>query len=229
MMERFETGAEHFQDHEILEVLLFNAIPRANTNPIAHALIGAFGSLSAVFRASVRELMLVDGVGQKTAEYLRCIGLCFERVHPAAPNYPPYFSPKTFGDYLEEEYKDKKKEVLELYCLNKLGRLYFKKEFSTGKNDEVVTDPSKIGEVLLVKKPHTVVVAHNHPNGTRNPSSQDDVFTKQLYILCTMYNVKLGDHFIVGSDGLFSYHTVGRLDKIKNSCKDIQTDEGSRV
>lgn len=226
MMERFEADAEHFQDHEILEVILYNAIPRSNTNPVAHALIRAFGSLAAVFRASVKELMLVDGIGKKTAEYIRCIGLCYTRINSEEPECPLYFSPKAFGDYLERDYKGNSKEILEIFCLNKLGRMYFRKEFSSGKNNEVKTDPARISEILLVKNPHTVVVAHNHPNGTRAPSLQDDVFTKQLYILCAMHNVRLGDHIIVGDDGLFSYHATGALEKIKESCSDIQLGGG---
>lgn len=229
MMERFETGAEHFQDHEILEVLLFNAIPRSNTNPLAHALINAFGSLAGVFRASVKELMLVNGVGKRTAEYIRCIALCYERISPAPQNQPLYFSPKKFNDFLEEEYRGKTKEVLEIFCLNKLGRLLFRKEFSVGKSDEVQAEPMAISELLTVQKPFTVVAAHNHPNGVRNPSEQDDIFTKQLYILCAMNNVRLGDHIIVGRDGIYSYHAVGKLDKIKKSCKDIQFNEGSTL
>lgn len=227
MMQRFETGAEHFQDHEILEVLLYNAIPRTDTNPIAHALIKAFGSLAEVFRGSVKELMLVEGVGKKTAEYIRCIGLCFERCNDTTERAPLYFNPKLFSDYLEEEYRNQNREVLEVFCLNKLGKLFFRKEFSVGKIDEVKLDPTEISEILLVKKPFAVVVAHNHPHGTRNPSAQDDVFTKQLCLMCMLHNVRLGDHFIVGRDGIYSYHAVGKLDKIMNSCNEIRYGGGN--
>ena len=227
MLERFEVGAEHFQDHELLEVLLYNAIPRSNTNPIAHALISAFGSLSGVFHASIRELMLVRGVGKRTAEYIKCIGLCFERVNPAAKEQSRYFNPKDFGDYLEEEYRGKRTEELELFCLNKLGRIFFRKSFSTGESNAVKAEPSEISELLLVKKPHTVVAAHNHPYGSRNPSSQDDVFTKQLCLMCRLHNVRLGDHLILGRDGVYSYRASGKLDKIQSSVKEIESDRGS--
>ena len=226
MLERFEVGAEHFQDHELLEVLLYNAIPRSNTNPIAHALIAAFGSLSGVFRASIRELMLVRGVGKRTAEYIKCIGLCFERVNPTAKEQARYFNPKDFGDYLEKEYLGKRTEELELFCLNKLGRIFFRKSFSTGESNAVKAEPSEISELLLIKKPHTVVAAHNHPYGSRNPSSQDDIFTKQLCLMCRLHNVKLGDHLILGRDGVYSYRASGKLDKIQSSVEEIENDRG---
>ncbi|MDE6411446.1 MAG: hypothetical protein K2L02_02800 [Clostridia bacterium] len=229
ILERFETDGERFQDHEILEILLFNAIPRSNTNPLAHALIDAFGSLAAVFRASVKELMLVDGVGKRTAEYLRCIGLCYDRTNPVPQNMPLFNNSKEFGDFLEEAYRNKTKEILEIYCLDKLGRVQFKKAFSIGKSDEVRVDSKEFAELLVVKKPHTVVVAHNHPHGLRNPSEEDDIFTKQFLILCRVHNVKLGDHIVVGRDGAFSYRSTGRLEKIKQSCVDIPFGEGSSV
>lgn len=229
ILERFEVDGEHFRDHEILEILLFNAIPRSNTNPLAHALINAFGSLAGVFRASMKELMLVDGIGKRTAQYIRCIGLCFERTNPVSENVPVFNTSKAFGDFLEAEYSKKTKEILEIFCLDKLGRLQFRKEYSVGKSDEVKVDSKEFGELLVVKKPHTVVLAHNHPYGTRNPSVQDDTFTKQFLILCRVHNVKLGDHIVVGRDGAFSYHTTGRLDKIKQSCVDIPFGEGSSV
>ena len=229
MLERFEADAEHFQDHEILEVMLYNAIPRSDTNPVAHALINSFGSLADVFRASIKELMLVNGVGKRTAEYIRCIGLCYERIKPEPKNHPLYFNPKAFCDYLEEDYRGKSAEVLEIFCLNKHGRIFFRKEFTTGKRDEAQASPTEISELLLVRKPFTVIAAHNHPNSTRNPSCQDDVFTKQLCMLCLMHNVRLGDHVIVGRDGVYSYHAVGKLDKIVKTCKEIQFDGGSSL
>ena len=229
MLERFETGAEHFQDHELLEVLLYNAIPRANTNPIAHALIESFGSLTGVFQASVRELMLVRGVGKRTAEYIKCIGLCFERVNPAPQTIPSYFSPKAFSDFIAREYNGKAKEELEIFCLNKLGRIFFRKKFSTGESRSVQAEPTEISELLLVKKPHTVVAAHNHPYGSKTPSAQDDLFTRQLCLMCLIHNVRLGDHLIVGQDGIYSYREVGKLDKIRNSIQEIETRHGSEL
>lgn len=222
MMKRFETGAEQFQDHEILEVLLFNAIPRCNTNPIAHALINSFGSLAGVFQASVNELTLVQGVGKKTAEYIRCIGLCYERIKPASDSLPQYFNPKDFCDYLEENYRDKTREVLELFCLDKQGRMFFRKQFTLGKSDRVEVDPREINKLLLIQKPHSVVAAHNHPRSFRFPSSTDDSFTKWLFMLCYMSNVQLADHVVIGTDGAYSYRAAGKLEKIKASCKDIE-------
>jgi len=79
MLQRLE-HAEGLQDHELLEILLFNAIPRKNTNPLAHELLTSFPSMGELFRADYAELLNVDGVGPETAAYLRCIGLLMERI-----------------------------------------------------------------------------------------------------------------------------------------------------
>ena len=229
MMERFEADAEHFQDHELLELLLYNAIPRSNTNPIAHALIESFGSLAEVFHASIKELMLVRGVGKRTAEYIKCIGMVYERVNPLHKSRALYFSPREFSTYLEEEYGGKTKEELEIFCLDKLGRISFRKKFSSGDSLEVKAEPAEISELLLVQKPHTVVAAHNHPFASRNPSVQDDLFTKQLCLMCRLHNVRLGDHVIVGRDGIYSYRETGKLDKINRSVQKMESDPGSDV
>ena len=67
-------------EHELLEILLFNAFQRKNTNPIAHALLDSFGSISGVLNASVEELCAVEGVGESVALYLKCIGECTKRT-----------------------------------------------------------------------------------------------------------------------------------------------------
>ena len=80
MLERLEHAERSLEEHELLEILLFNAIPRKNTNELAHALLSAFGSLDALFHAGTDELKAVPGVGGSTAAYLRIIGMFLERA-----------------------------------------------------------------------------------------------------------------------------------------------------
>ena len=73
--------ADGLQDHELLEILLFSAVPRKNTNPIAHELLSAFSTLEGVFRADMEELLSVKGVGKETAAYLKCVGALYARMN----------------------------------------------------------------------------------------------------------------------------------------------------
>ena len=92
MIERLENGEAGLSDHEILELLLFNAIPRKNTNEIAHALLNKFGSISAISRADLESLKAVEGIGEGTAAYLRCVFLLMERMKfEPEKNFPIFY------------------------------------------------------------------------------------------------------------------------------------------
>ena len=221
MLERLGQNESSLQDHELLEILLFYVLPRRNTNPIAHALIRAFGSLSGVFRASMEELLLVKGVGKATAQYLRAVALGFSRVNLKDGVPVKVSTPAELFQYLQEKYRNNTTETLELLCVDKQNRVFFCKEFSVGKKNEVRLNPREASSLMLAKKTHLIIAAHNHPNASSAPSLEDDRFTKQLGMLCVINNVKFGDHVIVGNDGVYSYHASGRLDEIMRDCAQI--------
>jgi DNA repair protein RadC len=92
-------------EHEVLEALLFNAVPRVNTNDLAHRLLARFGSVPAVLGAPVRLLKEVDGVGESLAAYLRCIGTFCERYYAEYRNrFPQTYEQKEFLAYAYREY-----------------------------------------------------------------------------------------------------------------------------
>lgn len=129
MLQRLE-HAEGLQDHEVLEILLYNAIPRKNTNPLAHALLNAFPSLEQLFRASYEELLTVDGVGPETAAYLRCIGILRERIPSSEEAAPAAFGAGNFSAYLLERYSSLKEEVIEIFCMDAQERVHSSKRFT---------------------------------------------------------------------------------------------------
>ena len=215
IMDRLKSGPDSLQDHEVLEILLFNALPRVNTNPIAHDLIKSFGNLSGVFSASVEQLCAVHGVGPSAAEYIRCIGMCFERVRAYTEELPRYFNVYTYTQYLEKTMRDVPYEVLQIFCVDKNGKVFFRKSFDNENDRSVIVEPTEISRILVAQEPHAVVVAHNHPNEVSRPSTADDGFTAQVQVLCSANNVKLYDHIIIGTDGAYSYYLAGRMDDIR--------------
>ena len=92
MLERLERAEGSLEEHELLEILLFNAIPRKNTNELAHRLLSAFGSLRSLFRAGMSELKAVPGVGESTAAYLKIVGMFLERADGKELSLPSAFS-----------------------------------------------------------------------------------------------------------------------------------------
>ena len=217
------------QDHELLEILLFNAIPRKNTNPIAHALIDAFGSLENVFTADIEALKDVEGVGQSVAEYLRCVGLIFSRgeskknIPISAANW------HEFSAVLKERYQNLSHEVIEFFFLDSKHSVKMVKRYSSHDGGRAKVSTEEIIKLLSAHRSETLVVAHNHPNSSSKPSAQDDLFTAQLHMYCTMHGVKLRDHVIVGQDDSFSYFYSGRIENIRHEFDVDKMIAGKRI
>lgn len=209
---------ETLYDHELLEMLLYNAYPRMNTNPIAHALLERFVTLSEVFDADVAELETVEGVGKACARYIKTVGLCYKRIIVAAEGAVVL---KTYGDcvkFASIRLRGKREEYLELYLTQKSGKIKRIVSFTTEDMNRVTVTAEKIVEVFAYAKPFAVIAAHNHLNGNVQPSKSDDMFTKQLQLICSMNGVALADHLIYGGpDNVYSYFDSGKLSEIKKN------------
>lgn len=209
---------DSFADHELLEALLFSVLPRVNTNPIAHALIDRFRSLSGVLNASAEELMQVDGVGRSAAMQISLVNKICRRYTAAAES-------EYFGNYgkiytfVRGRLAGKISESVEFYCLEKDGTI--KRIYSDSSLDahKILIDPQSLVDIIAYARPVSLVVAHNHPQTDCEPSAADDDFTRQLQIICSMNNVNLIDHCIYSNktDRLYSYFNHNRLDDIKKN------------
>lgn len=215
MYEKLRNG-DSLNDHEILEVFLFNACPRKNTNPIAHELLDKFGSLSGVFSASEEQLVTVDGVGQNVATFIKCVAECNRRIALEFAGIAVLKNYADFKNFTVARMRRRNTEILELYCMDKNGKVTSINSFTNEDMNKVEISADKISRVLAIEKPYGILLAHNHLSGLCMPSSNDDRFTSQLQLLCSMHNVRLYDHCIYASDTeVYSYHGSGELDKIK--------------
>lgn len=214
MLQRLRT-ADALQDHELLEILLFYAIPRKNTNPIAHELLSSFGSLSGVLNASPDELKGVFGIGDETAAFLRCVGLLYERAHTVREEQPKLFSVRDFSDFLCSRYRTLAEETIEVFCLDGQQRVKCSKRFGVSEPDRASLAPEQLARVLSSVQPRGLVLAHNHPFAPAIPSAADDRFTAQVQLICSLHGVTLYDHIIIGTDGAYSYYLVGRMESIR--------------
>ncbi len=213
MLDRATAG--DLQDHELLEILLFNPIPRKNTNEIAHGLLARFGSLKNVLAADEAELMRVEGVGKRTAQYLVSIKELVSRV-VVSETRPTALSFGNISSFVRERFVGLGEEVMDIFCLDKTDKIKHTARFETGETLRVSLNMDEVERVLIAHSPYSVVAAHNHPKNTCHPSVQDDLFTAQLQLLCSLNKVKLRDHIIVGADGMFSYFAHGRMEEIEN-------------
>lgn len=203
-------------DHELLEILLFNAYKRVNTNPIAHALINAFGSLAGVFEADVEQLMTVEGVGENVALYIKCVGEVNRRIREINTGVAVLKTYEDFKRFTLMRFRCATEETLEIYSIEKNGKIKRISPFTNYESGKVEVNSDKIAQVIANAKACGMLVAHNHLSGNSNPSMNDDKFTAELQLLCSMNNVILYDHCIYASDdNVYSYFEHGKIDKIR--------------
>lgn len=210
MYEKAEKGV--LAEHEWLEVLLFGAIPRRNTNDIAHALIKQFGSVDKVFFASVEELQKVPGVGANVAAQIRAIGHFFEKYRENQElTFQAPFETNTFIPFVKAAYKELTVEVLDVYLLDGAGYVEKKRRFSGQSIANVQVVPEGISSFILSEGVSGVVLVHNHPFGSATPSVSDNLLTKNCQVLCSINNRLFCDHLIYAPDGVYSYYLGGDL------------------
>lgn len=216
MLERLERSEESFCDHELLEILLFNAIPRRNTNDIAHNLLSKFGSIGGVFRASLSQLSSVDGIGDSTAAYLKCIGLFMNKMNREKDTEMPSLS--CFDDFLKvlrDRFRNIETEIMELYSLD--GREQIKNvcRYTSSDKGGVRIKSDDVIEFIVREKPVSMLIVHNHLTGDCTPSAEDNEFTAQVHMIAQMHGAKLRDHVIIAGEKNYSYYMTGHLAKIQ--------------
>ncbi len=213
LREKLDKGG--LQDHEYLELLLFTAIPRRNTNDIAHRLLAEFGSVTGVFSAGYSDLLRVKGVGASVATFIASLGkLIAKHYRGQTAAYRGRFDTGRFMSYLKTLYNGELREVLDVYFLDDSKYVIGSKSFSCGQSDRAEFDPTIFTQLLLELKPAGVVIVHNHPKGSFLPSIADDETTSKFQIICSYHNVMLCDHFICSKEGVYSYLKDDKLNKI---------------
>ncbi|MBQ3094804.1 MAG: hypothetical protein IJC53_00025 [Clostridia bacterium] len=193
-------GLDSLAEHEILETLLYFTIPRGDTNPTAHRLISAFGSLSGVFEAPEKELLKIEGVGPKTARLISMLPH-YSRAYlvSKAKNDRPLSNTEDMGRYLLPYFVGEQEEKVYVLCLDNRFRPICCKCVHTGSVNAVEVSVRSIVSVALSYNATAVVLAHNHPGGVSIPSVDDRITTGKVAAALTSVGIRLLDHFVVSS------------------------------
>ena len=202
MKKRFlEEGLDSFTQIQALELLLFYCIPQKDTNPLAHALLDRFGSLSQVLEAPVEELRKVPGVGDHTATFLHLIteaGRFYlvnrssqEKILPTLESCAEFMLPFFFG---------RKVETVFLLCLDAKCKVLCCREVGEGSINAAGISVRRVVETALNAGATTVVLAHNHPSGLALPSAEDIQTTRRVAMALSAVEIQLADHIVV-ADG----------------------------
>jgi len=205
------------EPHEVLEVLLFYAIPRKNTNEIAHELLNRFdGSLRRIFDADMEMLKSVNGIGENTASFLKTISKVLDIVSIETPIIDKIACPMDAYKIVKPLFANATKELFVIFYLNAEHKVLGKSILSSDSRDYVNLDLQEINRLILIHKPKSVLVAHNHISESLKPSSADNDVTKRIALLLHLAEVNFYDHFIFCGEKFYSYHLEGVLAKINS-------------
>ena len=213
VLEKFcRFGLDVFSDHEVLELLLFFAIPRVDTNPTAHRLLERFGSLHAVLEAPVEQLCEVQGIGPRSADLLKLsFAMCARYQQDLAKSErhsDKLNSYEKIGEYFVPQFAGEQEEVLLAAYLDGAGRVIKCEEIARGGHTQVTMDAYKIARAALLCGASGVVLAHNHPDGTAVPSEADMLATRRLEQTIAGLGLQLVDHCVVARG---KYTSICRL------------------
>jgi DNA repair protein RadC len=214
MRERAEQGGlDGFADHEVLELLLFAIIPRANTNPIAHRLLKRFGNLSAVLEADPKDLAGVDGIGTKGGMFLAQIPHIARRyMHDRiVRDNPALTSPDAVSQYLIPLMASRAQEVVYLLCLDAQFKVRFAALISEGTVAEAHVHRRHVIQEALRHQAVSVILAHNHPAGSTEPSVADRHLTQRIHAALAAVDIPMLDHVIVAGEKTFSFQQNGMM------------------
>ena len=205
-----ENGERSLTDHELLEVLLYYAIPRRDTNELAHRLLKQFGSLRGVLSAPVQELACVSGVGQQAALLMGMVPMLCRR---AAQREKEQIlnSVDACGAYFTELLGSSRREMLWQVCLDGKGKVLSSRCLAEGDVSMAAVSVRQVVEYALRAGAVGVVLAHNHPSGVALPSQEDIATTRLIRDALRTMNIQLVDHIVVADGDYVSMAASGML------------------
>lgn len=193
-----EQGLDNFTDYQVLELLLFFAIPQGDTNGLAHELINHFGSLSRVLEADYEELKKIPGIGDHSATLLALVtDLCRYYQVDCAKRVEVLTTLDACGAYLVPRFFGRTNETVFLLCLDAKCKVLDCKEVGEGSVNSASISIRKIVEIALSTNATTVILAHNHPSGVAVPSAEDIQTTRRVAAALSTVEVHLADHIVV--------------------------------
>ncbi len=210
MKNRFKNeGLDYFENHQVLELLLYYCVPRQDTNPLAHRLIDQFGSVRAVLSASPAELMRVEGVGENIVQFLRLLGEINRYSKKEQPKDIILNKSKLYCEYLIPFFDNKKNETVYLLCLDAKCKVISCRLVGEGSVNSAGVPIRRIVEMALDDGATAVILAHNHPSGVAIPSDEDRVTTIRLARALSAVEIVLVDHVVVAEEEAVSMAQSG--------------------
>ncbi|MGD9738435.1 MAG: DNA repair protein RadC [Bauldia sp.] len=210
LKERFrEAGGEALCDYELLELLLFPAVPRRDTKPLAKALLDRFGSFAGVLGAPEHLLLDVTGVGAGVALHLKVVQAAAQRAaRDAVRDRPLLSSWQSVIDYCRAAMAHEEREQFRILFLDKKNALIADERQGVGTVDHTPVYPREVVKRALELSATALILAHNHPSGDPTPSQADIAMTKTIVDVGRPLGIVVHDHIIVGRNGHASFKAL---------------------
>ena len=207
MRKRFlRDGLDHFEKHEVIEMLLFGLIPRRNTNDIAHRLIDRFGSIAGIIDAPYSEIIKVKGIGEKGAISLKFFSE-FIRIYLLDQADPgdKILTREDIGKIFINKFFNMTDECLAVMLLDKYQKMKSCDIIRKGNFNSIDINAKEIFNYATKHNSNSVIIAHNHPGGLALPSANDIKSTFKLKQVLRAMSIDLVDHYVISSDDWVSF------------------------
>jgi len=213
LRERFlKAGPEALADHEMIELLLFSAIPRKDTKPVAKQLIATFGSYEEVIAAPVERLRAVAGVSDIAATLIKAIEAAAVRLAKKQVHRKPVISSwSALLDYCKANIARAPVEQFRILLLDRKNRLIDDALMAEGTIDHTPVYPREIVKRALENGASSIILVHNHPSGDPTPSRADIDMTKAIATAAKPLGITVHDHLVIGRNGHASFRELGLL------------------
>ena len=213
MRKRFiENGFDGFEEHQALEMFLFYAIPRKDTNELAHKLLERYFTIAGVCSAPVDELQRDFRMSETAATFLKMLPemsrLYYESLHSTSSEVDL----ENLGEWMKQKFIGRTAEAVVLLLVDAKGCMIYFDVVSKGSIALAEMPTRKIVELAIRHNSKTAFVAHNHPSGNILPSQSDLQVTRQLYDTLKGVGVNLVDPYIIGGSRYLSLRESGLMD-----------------
>lgn len=213
LRQRFrEGGADALPDYEMLELLLFRAIPRRDVKPLARALLETFGDFNAVVSAPEHRLAVVAGVGESVITELKLVEAAAHRLARARVLQRPVVSSwDALLTYCQTAMAHRETEQFRILFLDRKNVLIADEAQARGTVDHVPVYPREVVKRALELNASALILVHNHPSGDPTPSGADIEMTEQIRIAAEALGITLHDHLVIGRSRELSFRAEGLL------------------
>ncbi|WP_235705203.1 RadC family protein [Acidiphilium iwatense] len=207
-----KAGPDSLADHEVLEMMLFLALPRRDTKPIARALVTKFGSYAQAIAAPIAELLAVEGLGEAGAAALKIVQAAALRLVRAEVIYRPILNHwDRLIEYLTAVLARERVEQARVLFLDHRNRLIADEVQSQGTINHTPVYPRELLKRALDHHATAIILVHNHPSGDPTPSQEDIAMTREIKQAAAALSIVLHDHVIIGNGKWVSLKRLGLL------------------